>query len=69
MGRRKTQIRQKRRNKTQQIAVTPAVLLAFRCKWRYAAPKGRFTGVWMGGVQKKFGLTAGSLLRKPMNNY
>jgi hypothetical protein len=68
MGRRKTQIRQKRRNKTQQIAVTPAVLLAFRCKWRYAAPKGVFTGLWVDGVQKRFGMTAGSVLRKPLND-
>lgn len=67
MAKRKTQSARKRRNKSPQIAVTPAVLLAFRCKWRYAAPKGVFTGLWMDGVQQRFGMTAGSVLRKPVN--
>lgn len=68
MANRKTRARHKRRKQAPQIAVTPAVLLAFRCKWRYAAPKGVFTGLWIGGTRKKFGMTAGSVLRKPMND-
>ncbi|TNE29489.1 MAG: hypothetical protein EP349_06475 [Alphaproteobacteria bacterium] len=68
MAKRKTKLRRSKRNKPQ-IAVTPAVLLAFRCKWRYAAPKGVFTGVWIDGNRHKFGMTAGSVLRKPMNTF
>ncbi|MBL1147209.1 MAG: hypothetical protein HND56_08710 [Pseudomonadota bacterium] len=67
MANRKTKMRRTRRKQSPQIAVTPAVLLAFRCKWRYAAPKGVFTGLWIEGVQQRFGMTAGSVLRKPMN--
>jgi len=69
MGKRKTQSARTRRSKSPQIAVTPAVLLAFRCKWRYAAPKGTFTGLWIEGVQHRFGMTAGSVLRKPINAF
>ena len=67
MANRKTKMRRTRRKQSPQIAVTPAVLLAFRCKWRYAAPKGVFAGLWIDGVQQRFGMTAGSVLRKPMN--
>lgn len=69
MAKRKTKARRTRRNQSPQIAVTPAVLLAFRCKWRYAAPKGVFTGLWIDGSRRKFGMTAGSVLRKPMNDF
>ncbi len=45
-----------------------ATLLAFRCKWKYAVPKGCFPRLWIDGQREKFGMTEGSVLRRKIND-